>query len=128
MRRLPLYKSRDVTGTKLRQSDGSVAEVVLEKLADERNVVDDRCFCQAAHLPQVKLVRLRAPFHRGESASCDLLGGYRALAAQKGEQVAKCGGIALGWAHPPRTISQIPRWMFRGDATQRDSLAVSAIG
>ena len=36
--------------------------------------------------------------------------------------MAKGGGIALGWASPPCTVSQIPRRMFRCDAAQRDSL------
>ena len=70
MRCLALYKSRDVAGTQLGQSEGGAADAILEELADERNAGDYLCLCQAAHLLQVELECLRAPFYRGEPANC----------------------------------------------------------
>ena len=45
---LMLYECHNVAGTQVRQSDGPPAKTILQKTADERNVVDDRGSGKAA--------------------------------------------------------------------------------
>ena len=52
---------------RLREPDGSVAETIFEKTADERHVVDDRCAGQGASFAQVLLVCLCTALSRGQS-------------------------------------------------------------
>jgi hypothetical protein len=64
MPRLPLHKPRDVAGAQAREREGTVTEAILEKTADERHVIVNRCFRETAYLAQVLLVCLRLLLRR----------------------------------------------------------------
>src|SRR6266446_8562621 len=51
--RLALYEPHNIAGTQMRKRDSSGTETVLEKTADERNVVDDGRAGQCAHFQQI---------------------------------------------------------------------------
>ena len=92
-RRLALHKSHDIAGTQPREPDGSTAETIVKKIADEGHVVDNRCAGQGARFAQVLLVVSRTTLSRAQSRRRYLLDGNHVVTAQKIKKVSKRGHI-----------------------------------
>jgi hypothetical protein len=62
-----LDESDNIYSSQMRKTHGSVAESMLKKLSDERNIVDDRSFGQSAVSAQILFVGSCAALNWGES-------------------------------------------------------------
>ena len=94
-RRLALDKSHDIVGAQAREGDWSVGEPILKKPVDERHVVDNGRFGQAASLTQMVLVLLRPELGWRESTDRYRFGGNDAFTVQKADDMLKGSYIAL---------------------------------
>jgi hypothetical protein len=77
--------------------------LIREKIANERDIVEDRGLRQSAILSQVLLVTPRTTFGWGEWRRRDFLGRNRSPITQKRNEITERGDIS--WSSLPLTMS-----------------------
>jgi len=105
MRHSVLHKSHHIAGTQAREGDGALAKMVLEKIPDERHVVDDRRCGQTTCFTQILRIVLDTALNCGQSGGLDLLLGNHALTAQKGNEVLQLRRITATRSQMPGAIT-----------------------
>jgi hypothetical protein len=118
MSRSTLYESDDIGGPQTREPNRFVAESILEKITDERDIVDYRRLRQITILAQVSFVALHATLGRGASGRQVLLLWDHPLTPQKRHQMVERGRVARNSLPITMAAPQILRGMFRADAAQ----------
>ena len=115
-------ESFDVAGAQTQQRHLPVAETILQKSANERQVVQYRGRGKTTRFPQILLVVQHVALDRGLPIRRRLLGGDHPLKAQKINQVPERRRIAIVKPLAPSTISQVPRRVIRGEMVRIDAL------
>jgi hypothetical protein len=94
MRRFALHKSYNVASPQTRESDSTFAETTFEKIADKRQIINDRCVGQGTRLaPLLLIIGLRALLHLAQLGSFSPLYGDYAATAQKLDELSERRGI-----------------------------------
>jgi hypothetical protein len=112
-----LDESHNICSSQIRKAHSSVAESMLKKLSDERDIVDDRSFGQSAVSAQVLFVGSCTALSWDESRRRNLLGWNDSLLTQKRHQLAQRGCVPADGSPSAMSASQILRGMLRVNAS-----------
>ena len=105
--RLALNKPHNVSSTQLREPDRCAAKAILEELANEPHVVDDRRRRQNALFAQIPRICADMSFERARSTLAYLLDGDYITITQKIEELLQCSSITLANPLLPRAIAKV---------------------
>ena len=114
-RRLVPNKVHDIGGAQTRQLDRPRPKAMLEEVADERNIVDDRGFGQRTLLAQVHLVGAGPVLNRRSLRYRESRLRNHALVSKKVHQVCECPMVTALGPQASSSIPQIPGQMISGD-------------
>src|SRR5665213_960858 len=122
-----LNECHGVFGSQTRKMYCSIAELILEKVSDKRDVVDDGRPTQRSVLAKILLLAPCTDFGRPDREYRGLLRWDSPPTAQVRHEMLQRRYISAGGSSLAMSASQIPGYVFRVDAPSRQSPALEPL-